>query len=86
MPTQRKTKKAKPTTRRKPAQAKPPTCYAVLRAARSLIDDGAITNKDMASRVGIAASTLAAMLEPTYQNKTLDSLDSIRCVVRELRA
>lgn len=60
--------------------------YAVLAAARQLVEAESITLKDMASKLKMPPTSLAAMLAPTYENMTLDRIDRLRSVVLEIRA
>jgi hypothetical protein len=69
------------------APEQPPTpSYVVLRLAQSLIEKEKITLKELAKRVDMPPTSLAAMLAPTYQNMTLDRIDALKEVVREIRA
>lgn len=72
---------AKPKTKR----GKGPS-YAVLAAARQLVEGEAITLKDMAGKLKMPPTSLAAMLAPGYSNMTLDRIDKLRSVVLDIRA
>lgn len=61
------------------------TSYDVLVAARRLIDAEKITLKELAERIGVPVRGMQAMLAPGYQNMSLDRIDALKDVVRELR-
>lgn len=68
----------------KKPETKAPSSYDVLAAARSLIEEETISLKDLAGRMDMPPTSLAAMLAPGYSNMTLNRIDSLKAVVKEL--
>lgn len=62
------------------------TSYDVLGIARRMIEKEKITLKDLSDRMDIPPRSLAAMLAPGYENMTLDRIDKLKEVVREIRS
>lgn len=78
-----------------PTEEPPPKeqpSYRTLYIARKLVEDGKITVKDMAGKLGDALgekmpeTSLAAMIAKGYQNTALTRIDALRQVVKDIRA
>lgn len=75
---------SEPFTEEQPPPEQP--SYRVLWAARKLLAEGKITLKDLAARMNTPPRSLAAMLQPGYENISITRVDQLKSVVREVKS
>lgn len=73
-----------PFTEEQPPAEQP--SYRVLWSARKLLAEGKISLKDLAERMGTPPRSLAAMLQPGYENISITRVDQLKIVVKDVKS